>query len=89
MQDWRKSNDETLRSKQKQLSEAQDKITHLKADKKRIKAEVQMLRQNQKDIRDGGALDQLRKENKELVGKFNEQLDERKKEIEFWVQERA
>ena len=48
-----------------------------------------MLRQNQKDIRDGGALEHLRSENKELVVKFNGQLDERKNEIEFWVQERA
>ena len=54
-----------------------------------MKAEVTMLRQNQREIRDGSALEQLRAENKQLVAKFNEQLDERKKEIEFWVQERA
>ena len=54
-----------------------------------MKAEVTMLRQNQKEIRDGSAMEQLRLENKQLVAKFNEQLDERKKEIEFWVQERA
>ena len=48
-----------------------------------------MLRHNQKEVRDGTTLDQLKAENKQLVLKFNEQLDERKKEIEFWVQERA
>ena len=63
MQEWRRSNDETLRAKQKQLKEAQDKIAQLKAGKKKIKAEVSMLRQNQKDIRDGTSLDQLKKEN--------------------------
>jgi len=31
----------------------------------------------------------MKKENELLVQRFNEQLDERKKEIEFWVQERA
>lgn len=46
MQDWRRTNDETLRAKQKQFSEAVAKIDKLKNDKKRIKAEVSMLRQN-------------------------------------------
>lgn len=89
MQEWRRSNDETLRAKQKQLQEAQDKVTQLKAGKKRMKAEVGMLRQNQKEIREGATLESMRKENEGLVLKFNEQLDERRKEIEFWVQERA
>ena len=34
-------------------------------------------------------METLQAENKQLVQRFNEQLDERKKEIEFWVQERA
>ena len=37
-----------------------------------MKAEVTMLRQNQKEIRDGSAMEQLRLENKQLVAKFNE-----------------
>ena len=89
MQEWRRNHEESLRGKQKQLTEASEKVTKLKADKKRIKAEVGMLRNNHKEVRDGATLDQLKKENQQLVVKFNEQLDERKKEIEFWVQERA
>ena len=46
MQEWRRSNEESLRTKQKQIQEGQAKMVQLKADKKRMKAEVAMLRQN-------------------------------------------
>ena len=72
MQEWRKSHEESLRSKQKQLTESLDKVSKLKVDKKKIKAEVQMLRQNQREMRDGSAMDKLKDENQQLVKRFNE-----------------
>ena len=48
-----------------------------------------MLRKAQKDIRDGSRVGKLEEENEMLVKRFNEQIEERKKEIEFWVGERA
>ena len=60
MQEWRRSNDDGHKAKQKQLESAQTKIDKLKADKKRTKAEVTMLRNNQKEIRDGTALENLK-----------------------------
>ena len=54
-----------------------------------MKAENQMLRKAQKEIRDGSHVAKLEEENKMLVKRFNEQIEERRKEIEFWVQERA
>ena len=50
-----------------------------------MKAENQMLRKAQKDIRDGSHVAKLEEENKMLVKRFNEQIEERRKEIEFWV----
>ena len=54
-----------------------------------MKAEIQMLRKSQKEIRDGSHVTKLEEENKMLVQRFNEQIEERRKEIEFWVQERT
>ena len=34
--------------------------------------EVQMLRQNQREMRDGSAMDKLKDENQQLVKRFNE-----------------
>ena len=48
-----------------------------------------MLRKTQKEVRDGSRVTKLEEENQMLVQRFNEQIEERKKEIEFWVQERA
>ena len=46
MQEWRRSNEESLRTKNKALQEAQSKIAQQKGDRKRMKAEVTMLRNN-------------------------------------------
>ena len=48
-----------------------------------------MLRKTQKEIRDGSHVAKIEEENEMLVKRFNEQIEERKKEIEFWVSERA
>lgn len=85
MQEWRRSNEESLKTKQRQLQEAQERLSKLKGDKKRLKAENEMLRRSQREARDGTTMENLRQENTQLVAKFNEQLDERKREIEFWV----
>ena len=50
-----------------------------------------MLRRNEKE-RKNTKTDDLKKletENRELVEKLNREIGDRKKEIEFWVQERA
>ena len=50
-----------------------------------------MLRRNEKE-RNNTKTDDLKKletENRELVDKLNREIGDRKKEIEFWVQERA
>ena len=78
-----------MKQKQQQLTEATDKVASLSKEREKLKAEVQMLRKAQKEIRDGSQVAKLEEENEMLVKRFNEQIEERKKEIEFWVSERA
>lgn len=51
-----------------------------------------MLRKNQKDMRAGVSSEEVKRleqENKELVDRLHREIEERKREIEFWVTERA
>lgn len=75
--------------KQAQLNQTQQELTKVSGEKDKIKAEVQMLRKSQKAIRGGDLVNQLADEKKELESRLSEQIDERRKEIEFWVGERA
>ena len=63
MQEWRRSNEESLKAKQRQLQEAQERLSKLKGDKKRLKAENEMLRRSQREARDGTSIENLRQEN--------------------------
>ena len=56
-----------------------------------MKAEIQMLRRNEKEKKNSSSEDlkNLEEENKNLMRKLNSEIEERKKEIEYWVAERA
>ena len=56
-----------------------------------MKAEIQMLRRNEKEKKNSSSeeLKNLEVENKNLMRKLNSEIEERKKEIEYWVAERA
>jgi|LauGreDrversion4_2_1035121.scaffolds.fasta_scaffold75506_2 hypothetical protein len=91
MQDWRRQTDENLKLKEAQVADLQNQLATLQKEKERLKSENQMLRRVDKDRRAGETEDIKRLEelNQELQEKLESQLDERKREIEYWVSERA
>lgn len=91
MQDWRRQTDENLKLKETQVADLQAQVAALTKEKERLKSENQMLRRVDKDRRAGETEDLKRLEdlNAELQGKLEAQLEERKREIEYWVSERG
>jgi hypothetical protein len=60
-------------------------------EKERLKSENGMLRRVDKDRR-GGESEEVRRvveENREMAARIEEMVEERKKEVEYWVSERA
>lgn len=91
MQEWRRQSEDTLRLKEKQIEELSTQVQGLSKEKDRLKSENLMLRRVDKDRR-AGETDEIKKiqvENDELKQRLEQQLDERKREIEYWVSERA
>lgn len=67
-------------------------VQSLTLEKERFKSENQMLRKNQKEMRGGASSEEVKRleqENKELIDRLHREIEERKREIEFWVTERA
>ncbi|TNV88004.1 hypothetical protein FGO68_gene12191 [Halteria grandinella] len=91
MQEWRRQSEDTLRLKEKQIEELSAQVQGLSKEKDRLKSENLMLRRVDKDRR-AGETDEIKKvqeENEELKQRMEQSLDERKREIEYWVSERA
>ena len=91
MQDWRKQTDENMRIKEKQIEDLSTQASALQKERDRLKSENGMLRRVDKDRRSGES-DEVRKvmeQNSEISDRLEEVLAERKREIEYWVSERA
>lgn len=91
MQEWRRQTDENMRIKEKQVEELQATTAALQKERDRLKSENGMLRRVDRDRR-GGESEEMKKmveENAELGAKLHEMMEERRKEIEYWVSERA
>ena len=91
MQDWRKQTDENMRIKEKQIEDLATQASALQKERDRLKSENGMLRRVDKDRRSGES-DEVRKvmeQNSELSDRLEEVMAERKREIEYWVSERA
>ena len=91
MQEWRRQTDDNMRLKDTQISELQAANTALMKEKERLKSENGMLRRVDKDRR-GGESEEVRRvveENREMAARIEEMVEERKKEVEYWVSERA
>ncbi|CDW71439.1 UNKNOWN [Stylonychia lemnae] len=91
MNDWRHQTDENIKIKERQIADLNGQVQSLTKDRERLKSENQMLRRCEKDRKSisNEDLKKLEHENKNLMEKLNQQMNERKKEIEFWVTERA
>jgi hypothetical protein len=91
MQDWRRQTDENMRLKDKQLEDLTAAHTSLQKERDRLKSENGMLRRVDKDRRTGDTEEVRRyiEENAELQARIEDMGAERKREIEFWVSERA
>jgi hypothetical protein len=91
MQDWRRQTDENMRLKDKQLEDLNAAQTSLQKERDRLKSENGMLRRVDKDRRTGDTEEVRRymEENAELQARIEEMGAERKREIEYWVSERA
>ena len=72
MQEYRKQNEQQLKQNQQKLTESNEKVAQLAKEREKMKAEIQMLRKSQKEIRDGSHVTKLEEENKMLVQRFNE-----------------
>lgn len=91
MQDWRKQTDENMKIKDKQIEELQSQVSTLQKERDRLKSESLMLRRVDKDRRNGEneEIKRLQDENNELNERLNQHIDDRRKEVEYWVSERA
>ena len=80
-----------MRIKEKQIEELTTQASALQKERDRLKSENGMLRRVDKDRRSGES-DEVRKvmdQNSELSDRLEEVMAERKREIEYWVSERA
>lgn len=91
MHEWRAQTDENMKLKEKQIAEMNGQVTQLTTERDRLKSENQMLRRNEKERKINVNDDQkkLETENKQLIDRLNKEMNERKREIEYWVTERA
>jgi N-methylhydantoinase B/oxoprolinase/acetone carboxylase alpha subunit len=91
MQEWRKQTDENMKIKEKQIEDLTNQVSSLQKERERLKSENQMLRRVDKDRRQVDPEDyrRLQSENQSLAEHLDQQIAERKREIEFWVSERA
>ena len=80
-----------MKAKEKQVAELSASNQTLTVERDRLKAENSMLRKNQKDKVKGESEEvrRLEQENRELAESLSEEVASRKKEVEYWITERA